>query len=585
MRPADLHKTWRGWLNASFARQVTLFALSLTLAVFLVIGTGSYVALRAQIETAIQRDLGAEGNVVENHLRQSIIQAGDELETLSRNSFIANGLVDSQGRDGYLRPFLRDFRLSTPGKEDMSLTLHDFSGKPIIEVRPDNAIAPDADVVGQAIATGRPQVRIVRHRDQTYLKLVQPVHFPPTKSVEGALAVRIRLAPLLAATGASLTEGQYLQLHAADEVVAQIGASQQDFIRVERVLKFAAPFDTLRLRLTLDSSTRHVQGPLDRLTLIYAVGSLILLPLVGWLAHQGARRLVAPLVQLGATADAIATSGAITMPLQIEGPSEVGRLAGAFCRMLARLGAAQDELEQRVLDRTAELEAANQELEAFSYSVSHDLRTPLNTIDGFSNLLGKELDARASSDRGRHYLARIRAGVSQMGELIDALLSLAQVSRTSLRWDSVDLSAMAHAVVDGYREREPERRVSLDIQPGLLAQGDPRLLKQVLDNLLGNAWKFSGRQPQTRIAFMRETRRDGEQVYVVQDNGAGFDMAYADKLFGAFERLHSTSEFSGTGIGLATVHRIITRHGGRVWAESAPGQGACFHFTLGGPAG
>lgn len=587
MRLAHLHKTWRDWLNASFARQVTFFALSLTLAVFLVIGTGSYVALRAQIEAAIQSDLGAEGSVVGNHLRQSIIQAGDELETLSRNSFIANGLVDSQGRDGYLQPFLRDFRLSTPGKEDMSLTLHDFGGKPLIQVRPDNAIAPDADadVVGQAIATGRPQVRIITHRDETYLKLVQPIHFPPTKSVEGALAVRIRLAPLLAATGASLTEGQYLQLHAADEVVAQIGASQQDFIRVERVLKFGAPFDTLRLRLTLDSSTRHVQDPLDRLTLIYAVGSLILLPLVGWLAHQGARRLVAPLVQLGATADAIATSGAITMPLRIEGPSEVGRLAGAFGRMLARLGAAQDELEQRVLDRTAELEAANKELEAFSYSVSHDLRTPLSAIDGFSSLLDQELGASAPSDRSRHYLSCIRAGVSQTGELIDALLSLAQVSRTSLRWDSVDLSAIAHAVFGGYLAREPERRALLDIQPRLLAQGDPRLLRQVLENLLGNAWKFSGRQPQTRIAFMRETRPDGEQVYVVQDNGAGFDMAYADKLFGAFERLHTTSEFSGTGIGLATVHRIITRHGGRVWGESAPGQGASFHFTLGGPAG
>ena len=122
------------------------------------------------------------------------------------------------------------------------------------------------------------------------------------------------------------------------------------------------------------------------------------------------------------------------------------------------------------------------------------------------------------------------------------------------------------------------------IQPGLLAQGDPRLLKQVLDNLLGNAWKFSGRQPQTRIAFRRETRPDGEQVYVVQDNGAGFEMAYADKLFGAFERLHTASEFAGTGIGLTTVHRILARHGGRIWAESAPGLGASFYFTIGGPA-
>ena len=216
--------------------------------------------------------------------------------------------------------------------------------------------------------------------------------------------------------------------------------------------------------------------------------------------------------------------------------------------------------------------------------MSHDLRTPLSAIDGFSSLLGKELGTIASSDRSRHYLSRIRAGVSQMGELIDALLSLAQISRTSLRWDSVDLSAIAHAVFDGYREREPERRALLDIQSGLLAQGDPRLLKQVLENLLGNAWKFSGRQPQTLIAFRRETRPDGEQVYVVQDSGAGFDMAYADKLFGAFERLHTASEFAGTGIGLTTVHRIVARHGGRIWAESAPGLGASFYFTIGGLA-
>ncbi len=238
-------------------------------------------------------------------------------------------------------------------------------------------------------------------------------------------------------------------------------------------------------------------------------------------------------------------------------------------------------LEERVQQRTAQLQAANQELEAFSYSVSHDLRTPLSAIAGFSNLLGRELGASAASERSTHYLARIRAGVVQMGELIDALLSLAQVSRTSLRWDSVDLSAMAHAVVNGYREREPGRVALLDIQPGLMAQGDARLLQQVLDNLLGNAWKFTGQQPQTLIAFRRESGPDGNGVYAVQDNGVGFDMAYSDKLFGAFQRLHTAAEFAGTGIGLATVHRIIMRHGGKVWAESTPGQGATFYFTFG----
>lgn len=239
------------------------------------------------------------------------------------------------------------------------------------------------------------------------------------------------------------------------------------------------------------------------------------------------------------------------------------------------------ELEERVRERTAQLQAANQELEAFSYSVSHDLRTPLSTIDGFSSLLSKEFGGNAASERCNRYLDRIRAGVVQMGELIDALLSLAQVSRTSLLWESVDLSAMAETVLNGYREREPDRVAQFDIQPGLVVQGDPRLLQRVLDNLLGNAWKFSGQQPQTCIAFGRETDPGGQTVYFVRDNGAGFDMAYAEKLFGAFQRLHTESEFSGTGIGLATVHRIVTRHGGRVWAESAPGQGATFYFTPG----
>ncbi len=242
------------------------------------------------------------------------------------------------------------------------------------------------------------------------------------------------------------------------------------------------------------------------------------------------------------------------------------------------------DLEERVQQRTAQLQAANRELEAFSYSVSHDLRTPLSAIDGFSSLLDKDMGAGASSERGKHYLARIRAGVVQMGGLIDALLMLAQVSRTGLCWDSVDLSALAETVLNSYREREPGRMAELDIRPGLVVRGDPHLLLQVLDNLLGNAWKFSGRQPRTHITFRREDGPDGEAVYIVRDNGAGFDMTYSKQLFGAFQRLHSDSEFAGTGIGLATVHRIITRHGGRVWAESAPGQGASFHFTLGGPA-
>ncbi|MDB5875149.1 MAG: domain S-box protein [Ramlibacter sp.] len=238
-------------------------------------------------------------------------------------------------------------------------------------------------------------------------------------------------------------------------------------------------------------------------------------------------------------------------------------------------------LEERVRQRTAQLRTANKELEAFSYSLSHDLRTPLSAIDGFSDLLGSEISRGATTDRGKHYLARIRAGVAYMSQLIDAMLLLAHVSRTSPRWVAVDLSAVAQMVLAGYQEREPERVAHWDIQPGMSAQGDPQLLQQVLENLLGNAWKFCGRQQQTRISFSSERGADGKDVYAVRDNGAGFDMSYSDKLFGTFQRLHGAAEFPGTGIGLATVNRIIARHGGKVWADSVEGQGANFYFTLG----
>ena len=244
-------------------------------------------------------------------------------------------------------------------------------------------------------------------------------------------------------------------------------------------------------------------------------------------------------------------------------------------------------LEDRVQKRTAQLKFANEQLEAFSYSVSHDLRTPLSSINGFSSLLAKSIAGQGTTpltERSQHYLARIRAGAEQMGELIDAMLSLAQVSRSRLVWEAVDLSAKASAVLAALQEREPGRQVRLKVQPGLMAQGDPRLLKQVLYNLLGNAWKFSTGKACACITLGRTVGAEGENVYFVRDNGAGFDMAYAPKLFGAFQRLHTEAEFAGTGIGLATVQRIIARHGGRVWAESVQGEGATFYFTLGAAA-
>ena len=242
----------------------------------------------------------------------------------------------------------------------------------------------------------------------------------------------------------------------------------------------------------------------------------------------------------------------------------------------AQLHQLNTNLEFRVAERTASLEAANRELEAFSYSVSHDLRAPLRSIDGFGLALLEDY-GQVLEGEGKVYLQRLRANTQRMGELIDAMILLSRVVRAEMKLDTVDLSALAEEVAAGLAD--PENPVEFVAEKNIVAQADPRLLKMALENLLGNAWKYSAKVARPQIAFgMREI--DGKPAYFIRDNGAGFDMAYADKLFGAFQRLHAEVDFPGTGIGLATVRRIVQRHGGQVWAESAPGAGATFYFTL-----
>ncbi|MEO6392880.1 MAG: PAS domain S-box protein [Pyrinomonadaceae bacterium] len=237
-----------------------------------------------------------------------------------------------------------------------------------------------------------------------------------------------------------------------------------------------------------------------------------------------------------------------------------------------------EELEQRVAERTAQLEAVNLELESFSYSVSHDLRAPLRHINGFSQALLED-HADNLDDEGKGYLQEVRNASQEMAQLIDDILELARVTRKEMHRELVDLSALASEVIAELQKHERGRQVTTHIQAGLTTPGDHRLLKITLNNLLGNAWKFTSNQAAAEIYFGQE-ERDGRSVYFVRDNGAGFDMAYVSKLFGAFQRLHTASEFEGTGVGLAIVQRIIHRHGGRVWAEGARGQGANFYFTL-----
>jgi two-component system, sensor histidine kinase and response regulator len=248
-------------------------------------------------------------------------------------------------------------------------------------------------------------------------------------------------------------------------------------------------------------------------------------------------------------------------------------------QLLAESEQAARELAEARAELVRDLEHKNRELESFSYAVSHDLRAPLRRIDSFSRAVlesqGDKLD-----QAGQRYLSHVREASQHMSQLIDDVLYLSRVTRSELRDQEVDLSAIAAMILDRLRESQPERQVEIKIRPGVVVNGDGQLLKIALTNLLENAWKFTAHEPASRIEFGL-TQVGGEPTYFVRDNGAGFDMTYADRLFGPFQRLHSQKEFPGSGIGLATVQRIVHRHGGRVWAEGLVGQGATFYFTLG----
>ena len=238
------------------------------------------------------------------------------------------------------------------------------------------------------------------------------------------------------------------------------------------------------------------------------------------------------------------------------------------------------DLERRVAERTRQLEAANRELEAFAYAVSHDLRAPLRSMSGFSQIL-QENAPPGLDEKSRHYLQRIHDASMRMSGLIEDLLNLSRIGRSELTARPINLSQIASEAAAAIRERHPTRDVQLDIAPGMEASADPRLLRIALDNLLSNAWKYSSRMPQARVTVGTQTGDQGP-VYFVRDNGVGFDMKYADKLFVPFQRLHPESEFPGSGIGLVTVQRIVARHGGRIWADAKPDEGATFYFTIAG---
>ena len=349
--------------------------------------------------------------------------------------------------------------------------------------------------------------------------------------------------------------------------------------------------------ITLDGKTvgfvslrSDLQSMTDRLKSFAVIAATILLLCVATvllLSRTAQQVITHPIVQLAETVRIVSREKnySIRAVPTTGGEDELSILVNAFNEMLGEIQRrdtallqAHDELEQKVLERTAQLATANKELEAFSYSVSHDLRAPLRSIDGFSLALLEDCSDVLDSI-GQQHLQRIRAATQRMSTLIDELLNLARVARSEIRWGKVDLSALSRSIAEELKTAEPERNVSFSITNGAVVKGDPELLRVAMENMINNAWKYTSAHSTARIEF-GWSRRNGQTIYFVRDDGAGFDPRYANRLFGAFQRLHSAQEFSGTGIGLATVQRIIHRHGGEIWAEGEVEKGATFYFSL-----
>lgn len=345
---------------------------------------------------------------------------------------------------------------------------------------------------------------------------------------------------------------------------------------VPPTLAWATPIAQSPWAVAIEFPIDVILQPSRRFLMRSAAMATALLLLAGAVAWVASRRITTPLVQVTEAAEAVAESKA-HVHVDIDREDEIGRLADSFNTMAEKVELSRTDLEMRVEQRTAELRAANRELEAFSYSVSHDLRAPLRAIVGFVQIL--EEDHAATLDAtARHHLERVKLNARRMGQLIDDLLSFSQIGRATMLRQSIDMQAMATAVAQEAIAASG-RHVDLTVEPLPQAHGEAALVNQVFVNLISNAVKFTAKVDRPAIVIGAR-HDDRETIYFVRDNGVGFDERHAEKLFGVFQRLHRPEEFEGTGVGLAIVHRIISRHGGRVWAEGKVGAGATFSFTM-----
>jgi signal transduction histidine kinase len=421
---------------------------------------------------------------------------------------------------------------------------------------------------------------------------VSALLFNDPQSAEETLSA-LQAAPSVVSAGICTPDGRLFASYSRDHTLVTsptlpegqaetYSVSDKQIVLARSIVFKGKPTGVVWIRSDVQELTRR----LERYAGIAAIVMVASLLAAFFLSSMYRKEITEPIVSLAEIARIVSRDKNYSLRATLAGSTaETSVLVDAFNDMLAQiqerdkeLREAHDELEQRVRDRTAELAAANKELEAFSYSVSHDLRAPLRSIDGFSLALIEDYGTKLD-DGGKDYLRRVRAASQRMSQLIDDMLNLARVTRRSMQRETVDLSSLAKSIARDLSTEEPDRQVEFSIAEGLTADADSGLMKIAMQNLIGNAWKYTSAHDRARIEFGR-TDQNGHSAYFVKDDGAGFDPRYVERLFGAFQRLHAATQFPGTGIGLATVQRIIHRHGGQVWAEGGVERGATFYFTL-----
>lgn len=581
----SLRSSWQTSLKA----RVALSFIGMVFTMALLYGIGAYAAIYHVLKASEEMSAGKRAELAVQQMETALTTLNSTVQSLSANTIVVNAIVDSYGRESYLIPFLKSSRL--PLDIPHRLSLCDFMGNVIASSEAGAVSYHEKPLLKDLVESGRPVANLLG-KDGAVLLICHPVIYPATGSSEGFLALEIPLAPLFFRAGVSrdATENG-VQLLSGDSQIWLLGKTGGK--GVSRQLSLLPPLAGLRFSLVLWSAGNRV---MIWFTAIFVALTIMSLYLACRFGYRVSGQLTASLISLEAAASEIAASGTPHGEVVSHGSDEVGRLASSFNSMVWRLkesygilewkveertrelARVNRELENIVADRTRELERSNSDLAGFCYAISHELRAPVARLQGFSEALR---DTGESEETRRFCIERVDVASRQLQTVIDAILLLSRLSRIEMSICEIDLSTLAAEVVGELRSQGEGIGTSVTIREGMLCRGDRNLLRVCLANLIGNAFKYSSHEetPQVEIGM---TCDGDEHCYHVRDNGAGFDMQYVDKLFVPFQRLHQQEEFPGTGIGLATVQRIVERHNGRIWAEGDEGVGAAFFFTLGG---